>query len=116
MQEESLQTSRQETSDRTGLRGVNRRNFVKTAATLAAVAATGPLEPLFGGKESVAEAANGNSSSTNRMNDCFNYRKNISQADKISVGPQAYNGDAARFTHFSCSYSKAPFHAIIVVP
>ena len=96
--------------------GVSRRNFVRTAATLAAVAAAVPLEPLFGDKHSIAEAANGNSNGANRANDSFNYRKNMAQAEKINVGPQPDNGDAARFTDFSCSYSKALLHDSLGVP
>src|SRR5437870_1097762 len=97
---------------------LSRRNFVKGAATIAAVAATVPLEPLLGGKESVAAAAggNGNSNSANRMNDCFNYRKNTAQANRINVGPQADNGDTAQFTDFSCSYSKALKHDSLGIP
>jgi hypothetical protein len=95
---------------------VSRRNFVKSAATIAAVAATVPLEPLLGGKESVAEAANGNSNAASRANDSFNYRKNMAQAQKVNVGPQADNGDAAQFTDFSCSYSKALKHDYLGIP
>lgn len=92
---------------------VSRRNFVKGAATIAAVAAAVPLEPLLGGNESVAEAA-GNSS--NRTNDSFNYRKSMAQAEKINVGTQPDNGDTARFTDFSCSYSKALLHDSLGIP
>jgi hypothetical protein len=95
---------------------INRRNFVKGAATIAAVAATVSLEPLLGGKESVVKAANGNSDSANRMNDCFNYRKNTAQAQRINVRPQSDNGDAARFTDFSGCYSKALLHDNLGVP
>ena len=95
---------------------VSRRNFVKGAATIATVAAVVPLKPLLGGKESVAEAANGNSSSSNRMNACFNYRKNRALAQRINVGPQADNGDAAQFTDFSGNFSKALLHDSLGVP
>ncbi|MFL6210960.1 MAG: vanadium-dependent haloperoxidase [Pyrinomonadaceae bacterium] len=95
---------------------LSRRNFVKSAATIAAVAATVPLKPLLGGKESVAEAAGGNSNAANRTNDCFNYRKNMAQAQKINVGPQPDNGDAAQFTDFSCSYSKGLKHDYLGIP
>jgi len=44
------------------------------------------------------------------MNDCFNYRKNMALANKVNIGPQAGNGDAATFTDFSCSYSKGLLH------
>ena len=95
---------------------VSRRNFVKGAATIATVAAVVPLKPLLGGKESVADAANANSSSSNRMNACFNYRKNRALAQRINVGPQADNGDAAQFTDFSGSFSKALLHDSLGVP
>ncbi len=116
MEDKSIQMVRQETQRRAGAAGVSRRNFVKTAATIAAVAASVPLEPLLGGKESVADAANGNSNSSSRMNDCFNYRKNMALAERNNVGIQADNGDAARFTDFSGSYSKALLHDNLGVP
>jgi len=116
MEHKSIQTARQKNQPRVGAAGVSRRNFVKTAATIAAVAASVPLEPLFGGKESVADAANGNSNSANRMNDCFNYRKNMALAERNNVGIQTDNGDAARFTDFSGSYSKALLHDNLGVP
>ena len=37
--------------------GLSRRNFVKGAATVAAVTATIPLKPLLGGPGSTAEAS-----------------------------------------------------------
>ena len=116
MEDKSIQAVREKTQRRAGAAGVSRRNFVKTAATIAAVAASVPLEPLLGGKESVADAASGNSSSANRMNDCFNYRKNMALAERNNVGTQADNGDAARFTDFSGSYSKALLHDNLGVP
>ena len=101
-----------------------RRKFLgrASAATAAALAAGAiGLKPLLGGKESVAEAATGNSNSANsssaaRTNASFNYRKNMAQDQKVNVGPQADNGDAARFTDFSCSYSKALLHDSLGVP
>jgi len=116
MEDKSIQAVREKTQRRAGAAGVSRRNFVKTAATIAAVAASVPLEPLLGGKESVADAASGNSSSANRMNDCFNYRKNMALAERNNVGTQADNGDAARFSDFSGSYSKALLHDNLGVP
>jgi hypothetical protein len=97
--------------------GVTRRSFVRSAATIAAVASTVPLEPLLGNTKTVAQAAaGGNSNAANRMNDCFNYRKNTALAERINVGTQADNGDAARFTDFSGSYSKALLHDSLGVP
>jgi len=96
--------------------GVTRRSFVKSAATIAAVASTVPLEPLLGNTKTVAQAAGGNGNASNRMNDCFNYRKNTALAERINVGAQADNGDAARFTDFSGNYSKALLHDSLGVP
>jgi hypothetical protein len=95
---------------------VSRRAFVKGAATIATAAATVPLEPLLGGNKSVAEASVVGYSSSNRANASFNYRKGMALAQKINVGEQADNGDAARFTDFSCSFSKSLLHDSLGVP
>jgi hypothetical protein len=102
-------------SDNVGISGVDRRNFVKCAATAVATAAAIPLEPLIG-KESEAKAADANSSSAIRTSDCFNYRISMAQAERINVGPQPDNGDIARFTDFSGNYSKALLHDSLGVP
>src|SRR5206468_5642299 len=101
----SVQPSRRKFLSHAGMAG---------AATIAA--ASIPLEPLLGDMQSVARAANGNSNATNRMNDCFNYRKNMALANRVNVGPQTDNGDTARFTDFSGSYSKALLHENLGVP
>jgi len=95
---------------------VSRRSFVKGAATIATVAAAVPLEPLIGGKGSIAEASVVDYNSANRANASFNYRKRMALAQKINVGGQSDNGDTARFTDFSCSYSKALSHDGLGVP
>jgi hypothetical protein len=95
---------------------VSRRDFVKGVATIAAAATTVPLEPLLSSKESVAEAANGTSSSANRTNNCFQYRISTANAERINVGPQSGNGDIARFTDYSGNYSKALLHDSLGVP
>lgn len=95
---------------------LSRRNFVKSAATIAAVAATIPLEPMLGGKESVAEASVVDYKSNKRANASFNYRKSTAQDQKIDVGVQPDNGDAAQFTDFSGMYSKALQHDSLGVP
>src|SRR5215471_4900434 len=102
-------------SDNAGISGVDRRNFVKCAATVVATAAAIPLEPVIG-KESVSKAADANSSSAIRTSDCFNYRISMAQAERINVGPQPDNGDIARFTDFSGNYSKALLHDSFGVP
>ena len=120
--EKSVQPAKGNSLDIDVTSGISRRSFVKSAATVAAVAAAVPLEPLLAGKTSVAEAAvvNGNgaanSGSSNRANDCFNYRKNMALANKANIGPQAGNGDAATFTDFSCSYSKGLMHDSLGIP
>src|SRR5207244_13440704 len=95
---------------------VSRINFVKSAATGAALAAVVPFEPILRGKASVAEAASVNSNSANRMNDCFNYRKNMALSQRVNGGPQSGNGDAAQFADFSGCYSKALMHDHLGVP
>src|SRR5947207_1995337 len=114
--QKSQQPSRHKYPGRIGAAGVSRRNFVKSAASLAAVAATVPLKPMLGGNESVAEAAVAGGNSANRTNDCFNYRKSTAQAEKINIAFQPDNGDTARFTDFSCSYSKGLWHDHLGVP
>ena len=98
---------------------VSRRKFFGKLGTAAiGAAAVGGLgaEPFLGGKESVAEASTGNSGTPGRMNDCFNYRKNAAIAQRVNVGIQEDNGDAARFTDFSGSFSKALLHDSLGVP
>jgi hypothetical protein len=97
------------------MNGMSRRNFVKGAATMAAVAAAVSVKPMLGGKASVVEAAPAGSAS-NRSHDCFNYRKNVALAHKVNIGPRADNGDAARFTDFSWCYSKGLPHDSLGIP
>ena len=95
---------------------ISRRTFVKGAATIATAAAAVPLEPLLGGKKSIAEASVVDYNSSNRANESFNYRKRMAQGQKINIGGQLDNGDTARFTDFSCSFSKALLHDGLGVP
>src|SRR5207253_5574159 len=83
---------------------------VKSAATVAAVAAAVPLQPLLGGKESVAEASVIDFNSSNRANACFNFRTRTAKTQHIDIGVQPDNGDAARFTDHSATWSKALVH------
>ncbi len=114
MKEDSVQTSKGKSQF--NVAGVSRRSFVKSTVTIAAVTAAVPFEPLLGGKDSVAEAAVVSGNSANRANNSFNYRKSMAQAEKINIGTQSDNGDTARFTDFSCSYSKALLHDSLGVP
>ncbi|HEV7892413.1 MAG TPA: vanadium-dependent haloperoxidase [Pyrinomonadaceae bacterium] len=107
-----------------------RRKFLGQAgaATAAALAAGAiGLSPALGGKGSIAAAAsqenghgdgdgNGNGKSARRANDCFDYRKKTAQDEKVNVGFQPDNGDPARFTDFSCSYSKGLPHGNLGIP
>jgi len=95
---------------------VSRRNFVKGAATVAAVSATIPLEPLFGGLGSTAEASTINYEPNKRTNDSFIYRRNTAIANKINVGELPDNGDRLRYNDFSALYSKALKHDALGVP
>ena len=98
---------------------VSRRKFFGKLGTAAiGAAAVGSLgaEPFLGGKASVAEASHKNSDSPGRMNDSFNYHNNAAIAQRINVGIQEDNGDAARFTDFSGSFSKALLHDSLGVP
>jgi hypothetical protein len=95
---------------------VTRRRFFGKLGNASLTAAAVGAVPFIGGKQAVAEAANGNSASPGRMNDCFNYRKNMALAQRVNVGPQRDNGDSARFTDFSGNYSKALQHDSLGIP
>ena len=109
-------TNKHTCRDRSDLSGVTRRDFVKGAASIAVVTTTVSIEPLLSNKESVAEAANGNSTSASRANDSFQYRITTAQAERVNVGPQSGNGDRERLTDFSGNYSKALLHDSLGVP
>jgi hypothetical protein len=79
-------------------------------ATAVALAVGLPLEPLLEGKHGEADASVVNYSSYNRANNSFNYRKNTALKEYINVGLLPDNGDAARFTDFSGSWSKCLKH------
>ncbi len=100
-------------------RSESRRKFLGGVSGIAAAAATVGaigLEPLFGGKESVAEASVVTYDSAARAIASFNYRTNKATAEDINVGEQLDNGDATTFTDFSGSYSKALSHDALGVP
>jgi len=90
----------------------SRRSFLgKMGGVTAAALAVGiPLEPLFEGKHGQAEASVVNYNAYNRTNNSYNYRKNTALNEKIDVGVQPDNGDAARFSDFSGSWSKCLKH------
>lgn len=97
----------------------SRRSFLGKVGGVAAVAiAAGsiPLEPLVGGRHSVAEASVVNYESTARQAANLNYRTSTAQAEDISVGVRPDNGDAMKFADFSGNYSKALVHDALGVP
>ena len=89
---------------------LSRRNFVKGLATATAVAAAVPLQPLLGGKETVAEASVIGFDGSDRSADSFNFRTAVAQAEHIPIVVPPDNGDAARFTDHSATWSKALVH------
>ena len=95
---------------------VSRRNFVKGAATIAAVTAAVPLKPLMGGPGSTAEASTIPYEANKRTNDSFIYRRSVAQANKINVGVLPDNGDRAKYKDFSALHSKALAHNGLGVP
>src|SRR5467141_1903419 len=97
----------------------SRRSFLGKVGGVAAVAiAAGsiPLEPLVGGRHSVADASVVSYDSTARRAANFDYRTSTAQAEDIIVGVRPDNGDATRFTDFSGNYSKALVHDALGVP
>jgi len=89
---------------------MSRRKFVTGAATAAAVVAAVPLQPLLGGKESQAEATVIPYNADSRAEASFDFRTNVARAEKIDIGVLPDNGDAARFTDHSATWSKALVH------
>jgi hypothetical protein len=93
-----------------------RRKFLGTIGAAAAATVVAGATPFTGGKASTAEAATGGSEAPGRMNNCYEYRRNAAIASRVNVGIQADNGDAARFTDCSGSYSKALQHDALGIP
>ena len=97
----------------------SRRSFLGKVGGVAAVAiAAGsiPLEPLVGGRHSVAEASVVSYDSTARQAANLNYRTSTAQAEDINAGIRPDNGDATTFADFSGNYSKALVHDALGVP
>ena len=97
-----------------------RRKFLGQAGGAALAAGAIALKPVLGGNGSAAAAppanANAKAGAGTRASASYNYRMKMAQDQKVNVGPQADNGDAALFTDFSCSYSKALLHDSLGVP
>jgi len=96
-----------------GRTDTSRRSFLgkmglgsAAAVALAAV----PLEPLVEGKHGQAAASVVNYNSASRAAASYNYRTRTAQNDFLNIGTLPDNGDAARFTDFSGSWSKCLPH------
>ncbi len=98
----------------------SRRSFLGKVgiggATAAALAVGIPLEPLIAGKQGEAEASVVSYRSGVRMNDSFNYRRSMAQAERIDVGELPDNGDAQRFSDYSGNWSKCLQHDALGIP
>jgi len=96
----------------------SRRSFLGKAGGLTAMAlAAGfvPLEPLLGGKESRAEASVITYKSNQRTNDAFSYRSTEAHNEQIDIGVLADNGDAAKFTDHSGTWTKTLKHTSLEI-
>jgi hypothetical protein len=100
-------------------KGPNRRQFLGEVSGVAAAAATlvaTGLEPLVGGKDSVAKASVIRYPVERRADASLYYRIETAKAEDDNVPEHADNGDAKRFTDFSGNYSKALAHDALAVP
>jgi hypothetical protein len=91
----------------------SRRKFLGKASGLGAVAVASslvPLEPLLGGKGSRAEASVMPYTGSSREQLSRHYRASMADAEFINLGTLPDNGDAARFSDHSGSWSKALLH------
>jgi hypothetical protein len=91
----------------------SRRSFFRKmgVGSAAAVAlAAVPLEPLISGKKGEAEASVVPYRSRARANASYQYRENTAASEFIDIGELPDNGDAARFSDFSGSWSKCLPH------
>ena len=96
----------------------SRRSFLSKAGGLTAVAlasAIVPLEPLLGGKESRAEASVITYKSNQRSSDAFSYRSTEAHNEQINIGVLADNGDAAKFTDHSGTWTKTLKHTSLEI-
>lgn len=91
----------------------SRRSFMGKAGgmtAMAVAAAMVPLEPLLGGKSTEAEASVITYKDTTRANDAKYYRTSTAGNEHIDPGVLPDNGDAAKFTDHSGSWSKVLLH------
>src|SRR5262245_50827442 len=89
---------------------ISRRSFVKSAATVAAVAAAVPLQPLLGGKDLRAEASVIPYTTGDRARASFDFRVDAAETERIDIGTLPDNGDGARFSDHSALWHKSVLH------
>jgi hypothetical protein len=100
----------------TGKYDISRRSFLTRVGTVATVAATAgalvPLEPLLGGKESVAEAVEiGPLDDTARADASFNYRVAIATSERANpIVAHPCNGDEALYADKCATFTKTLVH------
>lgn len=88
----------------------SRRKFMGQIATAAAAASAIGLTPALGGKESQAEASVIKYKDKTRAGRSLAYREAVGLSEYIDLGVLPDNGDAARFTDHSGSWSKVLLH------
>jgi hypothetical protein len=98
-----------------------RRGFLKRLGKAAVIgtAAAGALsvQPRAFGQESFdGRGDDGEHNDRGRVNDAYDYREDMAQAERIDVGIQQGNGDEARYSDFSGNYSKGLLHNSLGIP
>ncbi|HEY6972100.1 MAG TPA: vanadium-dependent haloperoxidase [Candidatus Angelobacter sp.] len=96
----------------------SRRSFLSKAGGLTAFAlasAIVPLEPLLSGKKSRAEASVITYKSNQRSSDAFSYRSTEAHNEQINIGVLPDNGDAAKFTDHSGTWTKTLKHTSLEI-
>ena len=97
----------------TGLSSTSRRSFlgkVGVGGAAAVALAAIPFEPLIEGKHGEAAASVVSYGSRSRATASHQYRQQTANNEFIDIGELPDNGDAARFTDFSGSWSKCLPH------
>lgn len=91
-----------------GENGVSEGSGVANAATAAAPATA--VEPLSLGNDSRAEAPFRRCKDSTRAGRSLDYRKDAAEAEYINLGIPPNNGDEARFTDHSATWTKSLLH------
>ena len=101
--------------DITGRRGFL-KNLGKAAVIGTAAAGAISVQPRAFAQEALnSRGDDGEHNDNSRMNDSFNFRKDMALSERISVDQQG-NGDESRYTDFSGNYSKGLLHNSLGIP